>query len=170
MLATTGRVSASSLVVCAMQMLRTRRGEPGAVAGDRQIVVSDRRRAPGDQIADKLPGAAGHGPAKRAVAGVLSHRFLYAVRPTTGVPSGVIGRRPVQNVACSTWPPRGNRSRTTISRVSRRGCSSALLKPDDLGHAADANALIEAGNSDFVCFIKDSGNRRAVLLGNRNGQ
>lgn len=33
---------------------------------------------------------------------VFSHRFLYGVRPTTGVPSGVIGRRPVQKVACST--------------------------------------------------------------------
>ncbi len=87
---------------------------------------------------------------------VLSHRFLYAVRPTTGVPSGVIGRRPVQNVACSTWPPRGNRSRTTISRVSRRGCSSVLLKPTISRHAADPNALIEAGDGDFVSLIKDS--------------
>ncbi|STS83566.1 Uncharacterised protein [Klebsiella pneumoniae] len=76
---------------------------------------------------------------------VLSHRFLYAVRPTTGVPSGVIGRRPVQNVACSTWPPRGNR----IAHHHLQGFATRLqqrfVKTDDLRHAADPNALNRSG-------------------------
>ena len=38
---------------------------------------------------------------------VLRYRFFSEVRPTIGVPSGVIGRRPVQNVASATLPPFG---------------------------------------------------------------
>ena len=44
-----------------------------------------------------------------------------------------------------------------------------FIKTDDLGHTADANALIETGDGDFIGLIKDSGNRRAVFLGNRDG-
>ena len=38
----------------------------------------------------------------------------------TGGPSGVIGRRPHQNVALERAPPRGNRSVSEWSSVARR--------------------------------------------------
>ncbi len=46
-----------------------------------------------------------------------------------GVPSGVIGRSPVQKLALRTSPPRGNRSPTEYASVARRGSDSMALKP-----------------------------------------
>ncbi len=60
---------------------------------------------------------------------VLVYRLLYRVGPTTGVPSGVIGRSPVQKLACLTSPPCGNRSVTECSSVARRGSRRRWLKP-----------------------------------------
>ncbi len=52
-----------------------------------------------DQRADRLTTDRNpsHRPAERAVTGIQPQIFK-AVRPTNGVPSGVIGRRPVQKV------------------------------------------------------------------------
>ncbi|OJB36242.1 hypothetical protein BGV56_15580 [Burkholderia ubonensis] len=60
---------------------------------------------------------------------MFRNRFDTGVRPTIGVPSGVIGRRPVQNVAFDVSPPPGNRSFTHISSVSRRASRRRLSKP-----------------------------------------
>jgi len=51
------------------------------------------------------------------------------VGPTTGVPSGVIGRSPVQNTPFAGSPPFGNRVETAASSVARRGARSRVEKP-----------------------------------------
>ncbi|CPO64284.1 Uncharacterised protein [Bordetella pertussis] len=58
-----------------------------------------------------------------------NNRLPYLVAPMMGVLSGVIGRRPVQNSACSTAPLPGNKSLTTSSRVLRRASFRRRSKP-----------------------------------------
>jgi hypothetical protein len=72
----------------------------------------------GDDVGQQLARAAGHGPAQRAVPGV-QEQVACGVRPTMGVLSGVMGRRPVQNSARARSPP-GKSSLVTISSVARR--------------------------------------------------
>ena len=82
-----------------------------------------------------------------------------------GVPSGVIGRKPVQKVA-----RRGRRRAETgrltdISSVAR-GRSGWSVAPT-LGGAADADAVAQAGDRDLVGFIHHRGLRRAVVVHDR---
>lgn len=60
---------------------------------------------------------------------VLSQRPATGVRPTTGVPSGVIGRRPVQKLARDRSPAPPKRSFTDMASVSRRAGGRVALKP-----------------------------------------
>ena len=60
---------------------------------------------------------------------VFRNRFLCGVRPTMGVLSGVMGRRPVQNSARARSPP-GNSWLVTISSVARRCGRRFLSKPE----------------------------------------
>jgi len=50
---------------------------------------------------------------------VLSHKLRYRVRPTYGTFDGVVGRRPVQNVAFANAPARG-KSLWALSRMARQ--------------------------------------------------
>ncbi len=133
--------------MCAVQVLRAR-GERDGVAGNRQIVVRDRRRAAGDQIADKLPGAAGHGPAKRAVAGVEPQIFI---RCAADHRRAVRRHRPqarpesrLLHVAAAREQIAHHHLQGFATRLQQR-----FVKTDDLRHAADPNALIEAGDGDL---------------------
>ena len=57
---------------------------------------------------------------------VLRNNPLIFVGPMTGVPSGVIGRRPDQKEALATSPP-GKRSVTECSSVWRRARPRSLV-------------------------------------------
>ncbi len=76
---------------------------------------------------------------------VLSHRFL--VRRAADHRRAVRCHRPQagQNVACSTWPPRGRQ----IAHHHLQGFATRLqqrfVKTDDLGHAADAECADRSG-------------------------
>ncbi|KAG1252331.1 hypothetical protein G6F66_015219 [Rhizopus arrhizus] len=61
---------------------------------------------------------------------VFRQRSPERVGPTTGVLSGVMGRRPVQNSAWATCPLSGNKSLTTSSSVFLRASFRRRSKPD----------------------------------------
>lgn len=73
----------------------------------------------GDQVAQQLARTAGHGPAKRA-AGRVDPQILYGVRPQSACRPGSLGAGPVQNVACSMKPPRGEIAHDHLQRFTTR--------------------------------------------------
>ena len=109
--------------------LRRARGLPGrlAVAGNRQAFGADVRRL-GDQVGQQLCRSRRSWSSPGAVAGV-QRQIGKAGAATIGVPSGVIGRRPVQNPLPGYCRHPGNRSPTTISSVARRSGFSDRSKP-----------------------------------------
>jgi hypothetical protein len=83
------------------------------------------------------------------------------VAPITGVPSGVIGRRPDQKLA-----PPGRRRPETGCRPSAPACapahSAAVVEAGDLGHAADPDAVAQPGDGHLVGLVQQGRDRRAA--------
>jgi hypothetical protein len=91
--------------------------------------------------------------------------------PTRGVPSGVMGRRPVQNSACSRSPPCGEEivghhhgQGVVASGVERQ------VEAAELGHAAHADPLVEAGDGHLVGFVQHCAARRPGGVRHRQGE
>ena len=121
------------------------------------------------QVGQHAPGAAGHGPAERAVAGV---EIEVGVAVSRRSPAG----RPASSAAgrTRTWPrprspPRGNRSLTECSSVRRRAACSVRSIAGELGRAADADAVAEPGDRHLVGLVHHGRFRRAVGIGDRHG-
>ena len=154
---------------CSVEPARARgRGASARVALDRQA-RRGRSRACG-------PRSVGHARARcrppsssPACRGRWRGRgWRSGVAPTIGVPSGVIGRRPLQNSARAMSPPCGNRSVTTCSSVRRRASCSSQVVARELGRAADADAIAQARDRDLVRLVHDRRFGRAGGVGDRH--
>lgn len=112
----------------AVQMLSASRRKARAVTRHGQIIIRDRRRTPGDQVAQKLPGPAGHGPAQRTVPGVQPQVF---VRRTANHRRTIRRHRPQAGPEGSLLNVAAAREQIANHHLqrSRRGFSNSLLKP-----------------------------------------
>lgn len=98
------------------------------VAEQVQVLIRNVGLAVGHDVGQHTGRPARHSPAK-VPCPVLVYKLSSPVRPIMGVPSGVMGRRPVQNCAAGTLQQLGNRSVTECSNVARRGARRRVLKP-----------------------------------------
>ena len=99
----------------------------------------------------------------------IRNRFGTGVRPTIGVPSGVIGRRPVQNVAFDDIA--AAREQVVHAHFQRFAARLAqrFVEADDLRHAADANAVVETRDRDLVGLVEHGRYRRRRRVDDRRG-
>jgi hypothetical protein len=86
---------------------------------------------------------------------VLRNRPLIFVGPITGVPSGVIGRRPDQKEALATSPAGEEIGHGMLERLSP-GEAEIVGVAGNLRHAADTDAVAETGDGDLVGLVHDS--------------
>ncbi len=92
-----------------------------------QPQTAERAFAIGEHIGENTGGAASHGPSQCAMPSI-GIEIGIGVAPMIGVPSGVMGRKPVQNCPLQNRR-RAKKSRATISIVALRASGIAGTKP-----------------------------------------
>lgn len=108
-------------------------------------------RAALDDVGQKARIAAGHGPAKGAMAGV-EIKTVDRCPSDDGGPSGVMGRRPHQNDACLRSHDSGNKVPTECSSATARQ-AKFVVESGKLGCSAYPDAFAEARDRRLVGFI-----------------
>ena len=131
--------------------------------------MADRGLAAGDEVGDERAGAAGHGPPQGAVAGVEEE---------LGEGRGADDRGGVRRHRAQAGP---ELRRLHVAAAGEevvhhhlQGLAPARVQAQveaaELGHAADADALVEARHRHLVGLVEHGGHRRACGVDQRHGE
>ncbi len=87
-----------------------------------------------------------------------------------GVESGVIGRRPVPELGTPDVAAAGEEIADHVLERLAPARVEAQVEAGELGHAADADAVVEAGHRHLVGLVEHGEHRRGVGVDQRHRQ